>query len=68
MTHQIRLLVLGLAIGVNGAALAAVHAAMGEILERETLAQQQPGRVVVVARRSDQPIVAIQNCPAPRTL
>jgi len=68
MTHGSRLLVLGLAIGVNGAAMAAVHSAMGEIQEREKLALQQPVRIVVVARRSDTPILAIENCPAPRVL
>jgi len=68
MTHGIRLLVLGSAIGVNGVALAAVHSAMGEIQEREKLALQQPVRIVVVGRRSDTPILAIENCPAPRVL
>lgn len=59
----IRFLVAGLAIVVNAGALATVHAAMGQILERERLAQQQPARLVVVGKRTEQ--VAVENCPAP---
>ena len=60
---RVRLLVASLAVVVNAAALATVHAAMGQILERERLAQQQPARVVVVGKRSEQ--IAVENCPSP---
>jgi hypothetical protein len=63
MTRGIRLVVVGLAVAVNGAALATVHSAMGQIHERQKLALQQPVRIVVVGQRSEH--VAIQNCPAP---
>jgi hypothetical protein len=63
MTRTIRLVVVGLAVAVNVAALATVHKAMGQIHERQILAQLQPARIVVVGQRSEH--VAIQNCPAP---
>ena len=63
MTRAVRLVVVGLAVAVNGAALATAHTAMGQIQERQKLAQQQPARVVVVGQRPQH--VAIQNCPAP---
>ena len=63
MTRTIRLAVVGLAVAVNGAALATVHKAMGQIHERQMLVQLQPARIVVVGRRSEH--VAIQNCPVP---
>ena len=63
MTRAIRLVVVGLAIAVNGGALATVHTAMGQINERQKLALQQPVRIVVIGQRSVD--VAIQNCPAP---
>ena len=63
MTRAARLVVVGLAVAVNGAALATAHTAMGQIQERQKLAQQQPSRVVVVGQRPQH--VAIQNCPAP---
>ena len=66
--HGLRFLVLGLAIGVHGLALAAVHAAMGQIFERESLALQRPVRVVVIGQRSEPPIAAVRNCPAPQIL
>ena len=70
MKRVIRLLALGLAIGVNGAALVAVNASMVGGAERE-LASQRVERVVIVAKREDlqaHQTVAIQNCPAPRAL
>ena len=70
MKHGIRLLALGIAIGVNGAAVMAVNASMIGGAERE-LASQHVERVVIVAKREDLPAhqtVAIQNCPAPRAL
>jgi len=63
MTRAVRLVVVGLAVAVNGAALATAHTAMGQIQARQKLAQQQPARVVVVGQRPQH--VAIQNCPAP---
>jgi hypothetical protein len=63
MTLTIRLMVVGLALAVNGAALATVHRAMGQTHERQMLARLQPVRIVVVGQRSEH--VAIQNCPAP---
>ena len=71
MKRVIRLLALGLAIAVNGAALMAVNASMVRGAERELLSQQPPERVVIVAKREDLPAnqtVAIQNCAAPRAL
>lgn len=63
MTHGTRLVVAGLAVAVNVAALASVHIAMGQITEREKLALQEPSRIVVVGHR---PVdVAIQHCPTP---
>ena len=70
MKQGIRLMALGLAITVNGAALMAVNASMAGGAERE-LASQHVERVVIVAKREDpqaHQTVAIQNCPAPRAL
>ncbi len=70
MKHGIRLLALGVAIGVNGVALVAVNASMVGGAERE-LASQHVERVVIVAKREDLPAhqtMASQNCPAPRAL
>ena len=71
MNRGDRLMVLGVAIAVNGTALMAVNAAMVEGAERELLSQQQPERVVIVAKRQDLPAsqtMASQNCPAPQAL
>src|SRR6266702_2607811 len=68
--NGIRVLALGIAIGVNGAALMAVNASMVYGAERE-LASQHVERVVVVAKREDLPpqqTVASENCPTPRAL
>ena len=70
MKQRIRLLALGIAIGLNGAALVAVNASMVGRAERE-LASQHVERVVIVAKREDLPArqtVASQNCPTPRAL
>ncbi len=70
MKNGIRVLALGIAIGVNGAALMAVNASMVYGAERE-LASQHVERVVVVAKREDLPpqqTVASENCPTPRAL
>jgi hypothetical protein len=70
MKHAIRILALGTAIGVNGAALIAVNASMVGGAERE-LAWQHVERVVIIATREDPPAhqtMASQNCPTPRAL
>jgi hypothetical protein len=70
MKHAIRMLALGIATGVNGAALVAVNASMVGGAERE-LASQHVERVVIVAKREDAPAhqtMASQNCPTPRAL
>ena len=71
MKRGIRLMALGIAIAVNGAALMAVNASMVDGAGREMLSQQQPERVVIVAKRQDLPAsqtMASQNCPAPQAL
>jgi len=71
MKRGIRLMALGIAIAVNGAALMAVNASMVDGAGRELLSKQQPERVVIVAKRQELPAtqaVASQNCPAPRAL
>jgi len=70
MKRGIRLMALGFAIAVNGAAMMAVDASIVGGAERE-LASQHVERVVIVAKREDlqaHQTVAIQNCPAPRAL
>ena len=70
MRNGIRLMALGFAIAVNGAAMMAVNASIVGGAERE-LASQHVERVVIVAKREDlqaHQTVAIQNCPAPRAL
>ena len=70
MKRGIRLMALGIAIAVNGAAMMAVNASIVGGAERE-LASQHVERVVIVAKRQDVPVnqtVASQNCPAPRAL
>jgi hypothetical protein len=71
MKRAIRLMALGFAIAVNGAAMMAVNASMVGGAERELLSQQQPERVVIVAKRQELPghqTMASQNCPAPSAL
>ena len=71
MRRKIRLMALGIAVSVNGAALMAVNAAMVEGAERQLLSQQEPERIVITATRQDLPenqTVASQNCPAKKTL
>jgi hypothetical protein len=55
MKRGIRLMALGLAIAVNGAALMAVNASIVDGAERELLSQLQPERVVIVEKRQDLP-------------
>jgi len=71
MKRGIRLMALGIAIAVNGTALVAVNAAMLDGAERQLLSQQEPERVVITGTRQDLPenqTLAIQNCPAKKTL
>ncbi len=71
MKRGIRLMALGFAIAVNGAALTAVNVALVDGAERERLSQQQPERIVITAKRRDLPenqTVASRNCPAPKAL
>ncbi len=71
MKRGIRLMALGIAIAVNGAALVAVNAAMLDGAERQRLSQQEPQRIVITGRRQDLPehrTLAVQNCPTRRTL
>jgi len=71
MKRRIRLMALGIALAVNGASLMAVNASMVDGAGRELLSQQQPERVVIVAKRRELPghqAVASQNCPTPRAL
>jgi hypothetical protein len=67
MKRGIRLMALGIAIAVNGAAMMAVNASIVGGAERE-LASRQLERVVIVAKRQGLPAsqtVASQNCPTP---
>jgi len=66
MAIGMQLMVAGLAVAVNAAALAVVHASMGQFHERQLLALQEPARVVVVGHRPVE--LAIQQCPAPKVL
>ncbi len=71
MRRGIRLMALGIAVTVNGAALMAVNAAMVEGAERQLLSQQEPERIVITGSRQDLPehrTLAVQNCPAKKTL
>ncbi len=71
MKRRIRLIALGIAIAVNGAALVAVNAAMVDGAERQLLSQQEPERIVITAPRQEDPAsqtLAIQSCPTKKTL
>ncbi len=71
MRRRIHLMALGIAITVNVAALMVVNAAMLDGAERERLSQQEPERIVITGSKQDLPehrTLAIQNCPALKTL
>ena len=68
MTIGIRLLLLGIAIAVNAAALGAAHMAMCQVTLREQLAQFEPERIVVTAPRHGHSVVATHLCPSPGVL
>lgn len=62
MTQRIRLSVLGVALAVNVAALAALHVAMVRSADRAAAAEQAIERIVVTASRYEPETVA--TCPA----
>ena len=71
MSLKFRILALGIAIVVNGAALMAVHAAMAERTAHEWLSLQQPARIVVLGRdhaEAQREIAADQSCASPKSL
>lgn len=57
-----RLLVLAVAVAVNAAALAAVHIAMVQGVQRALAANEEPEHVAVTATRPH-PELAGSNCP-----
>jgi hypothetical protein len=66
-----RLIGLGIALAVNGAALTALNVAMVDGAERDRLSQQEPERVLIVAPRQELPeqeMLATQNCPGRKAL
>ena len=67
MTRTVRLGMLGIAIAVNAAAVAAVDVAMTQGALREQLAQQDPARIVVRAPATPGALAAA-SCPAPKLL
>ncbi|TAK51747.1 MAG: hypothetical protein EPO27_02250 [Betaproteobacteria bacterium] len=68
MTRTFRWLGLGLAVAVNGAALAVLHAAMLQTVAREQLALQRPSRIVVTAPPAAHALASAQSCPGPKVL
>jgi hypothetical protein len=67
MKSKIRLMVLALAIAVNGAAVAALHVAMVDVAERAVLANQEFDHVVVSASRAPADL-AKSTCPGTKAL
>jgi hypothetical protein len=55
MKREIRLVALGIAIAVNGAALMAVNAAMVDGAGRQLLSQQQPERMARLPNSGTEP-------------
>ena len=71
MTQKIRLAALGIAIVVNGSALAALQFAMLERFDRERLLLHDPARGVAAGSEHALPehgVLAKQNCAAPKAL
>ena len=62
-----RMLALGIALAVNGAALATVNVAMLDGAARERLAQQEVERVVILGERPAEALAA-KNCSGRSTL
>ena len=58
-----RVMVLAVAVAVNAAALAALHVAMVQGIERAVAANEAPERVVVTGTRTQQQELAGSNCP-----
>lgn len=67
MKSRISLAVLGLAVAVNAAALAALHVAMVDGVERMQLSLGEPQRVFVSAKRVAGEVAA-SHCPGTRSL
>jgi len=70
MKSKTRLMILALAVAVNGAALAALNVAMVDVAERAVLANQEFDHVVVSATRSSGNLAAdlAKMCPGTKAL
>jgi len=70
MKSKTRLIVLALAVAVNGAAFGALHLAMVDVAERAVLANQEFDHVVVSAARSSGNLAAdlAKMCPGTKAL
>jgi hypothetical protein len=71
MERASRLIGLGIALAVNGAALTVLNVAMVDGAERDRLSQQEPERILITAPRQalpDREILATQNCPGRKAL
>ena len=71
MKRGTRLMGLGMALAVNGAALLALNVAMVDGADRDRLSQQEPERVLITAPGPEQPgqeMLATQNCPGRKAL
>lgn len=66
MKSKTRLLILALAVAVNGAAFGALHVAMVDVAERAVLANQEFDHVVVSATRA--PADIAKMCPGTKAL
>ena len=67
MQSKTRLLILALAVAVNGAAFGALHVAMVDVAERAVLANQEFDHVVVSATRAPAEL-ARSICPGTKAL
>ena len=67
MKSKTRLLILALAVAVNGAAFGALHVAMVDVAERAVLANQEFDHVVVSATRTPADMAKSQ-CPGTKAL
>ena len=67
MKSKTRLMILALAVAVNGAALAALNVAMVDVAESAVLANQEFDHVVVSATRTPAELAKSQ-CPGTKAL
>jgi hypothetical protein len=67
MNSRTRLIVLAIAVAVNGIALGAVHVAMVDGTERAVLARAEPERVMVSGQRQASEL-ARSHCPGTKAL